>query len=1648
VSFSKPPVLRYLLLLLSLLIFTGKSFAQQGRGLFFSTFGRDASLSNGDFNNLQAVYYDIPLDEKKQIHLRVFDPDISGMYDEKYGAFDTETRFIVLGGVSASKIYGGQIEKTQPNLKYNKSDVILDRYFGSNGAGNARWYTLLELKRGAGYNLGNGFERFVLLVLGGKGNDGNFYDLALSHSRTEKINPTTTRSFVYDLSLRIPSLLDYNWTEFQGAITLNTEGVTQLFVNTFDMDDMPISLTVPFKGDIPLSSSSDGNWVENIVSLSNVGNVSEVRFNFFGNDFNNTVGIHFRDQDNLLIPIELPIRNYEEPNYPVAEYKTSYSGDDCNTITFETIITNQDMLTNLETKWYFGTEVITGNKITKRFEGKGYQPFTWEVSALVESHEQKYAIQDSVIINIPPVAWAGGDRANIVNNNMAFDGTISHDPDGKIMSYHWDFGDGTSANGARVDKKYTKNGIYEVTLTVKDDSDSECGTATSKIKVKVNRPPVANIIAPDVVQIGELFTLDATQSQDPDGELIEYAWQIGNDTLIEGPVVRYALNSDNFTKVILQVLDDARTYNSKDRSYVNIRVNKRPIASAGSDKIVSPNRPASFSGKFSRDPDGKIIDYEWYFPDGSIEKGEDVKHAFDKPGTYYVKMRVTDDSQKGFGVDSIQVIVNAPPVAVITENLVFNSGRVILDASNSYDPDGEIIDMFWIVNGNTVNGSKLNTAFNAPGKYSIQHTMIDNSGTYSAVQSKDIEVTVNDLPVPVIEASEHTSPGSPVLFSGVNSTDSDGEIIRYFWDFGDGTVALGKEATHEFMSPGTYQVSLSVQDDLGGVGSTVIANTEVKVNAPPVVKYNFPKRIVSGQEVTLDLSPSYDPDGQIAEYLYFVGDEWIMGKEKQTFVLSGSVSHIKVAVRDRVDQENSETEALIPVVFNQAPVAVAAQNEIRSATPLAYFDGSKSYDSDGDQLKYFWSFGDGDYFEGAMASHKYVYGGLYKAILTVDDQQGLDNSLSSDTVSVFINRPPEVYVELPASICTDYSFVFDASKSYDPDEKEISYSWDFGDGGSSNQAKGSYTFQNEGIYQIELTVNDNEGLENSLTRIAQTVTVVGAPKAYAGLDITACEGEFVSFDGTESKTGDLFNTNFSWDFGDGDKSTGSQVNHNFEKAGTYKVTLTVTTEMPGSCRNNDSHSITVTVIPKPKAEFSIPTTIRTGEVVRFDPSASLVEGIAIKKLTWKIGSVETISYQKATNSVGETRWIVTTSAVAGVSELDDESKFGKLPKFERLLDKGDYTIVLTVEVETNAACKTSEKTMYLTVQDKPILSIQDMPVLVPNVPFQFSGSKEAKDQNVIKAAYWKMGDGTDKQGLFVTHSYSKPGVYTVELLADDGGGGASAVTRTKKDVIVNAPPNAVFDAPDKALPGDALEFNATESYDPDGDIVSYSWFVSDGTRLSGKKVTHRFNKEGTFTITLTVKDNSNVANSTDSESQTIRINEIRNMAIELPGIICVEQPIDILESLTFPTNDSSRVQVYIGSKRITYSEAKNLKFSFAGTYNIRVIYVTGTNAGTTALKHSVIVNGPPEIIATVPEVISIGAVNELAVFDASKSFDPNNDLVRVEWDFGDGKIAFGKIVQYQYSKPGNYKVRLTIIDDKGTECSTVQKTYEVKVIRN
>ncbi len=359
-------------------------------------------------------------------------------------------------------------------------------------------------------------------------------------------------------------------------------------------------------------------------------------------------------------------------------------------------------------------------------------------------------------------ANAGQDKEGNIGDNITFDASASIiQATGDItISYSWDWnGDGTyeqTANNAVVKHVFDSSGIFEVGLKVTLSTGIE---STDKVKITINTNPTANAGGPYTGKVGQSITFDSSKSSDSDGTISEYSWDFGDGTsdTTQNPSHIYNTAGTYTVKLIVKDNKGAISTEGTTTAVIEAENNQPPVANAGGPYNGEAGQSVTFDGSKSSDSDGTIKDYLWDFGDGSSGSSMSPSHTFQAAGTYTIKLTVVDDK----GLSSTTVSTTAE-IKQETNNTQGSTQVTTTDTTTTATTTTEIVNKPPIANA---------------------------GGPYSA------------------------NAGDSITFDGSASSDPDGTITAYSWDFGDGTTGNGAKPTHSYTSAGNYTVKLIVKDD-------------------------------------------------------------------------------------------------------------------------------------------------------------------------------------------------------------------------------------------------------------------------------------------------------------------------------------------------------------------------------------------------------------------------------------------------------------------------------------------------------------------------------------------------------------------------------------------------------------------------------------------------------------------------------------------------------------------------------------------------------------------------------------------------------------------------------------------------------------------
>jgi len=222
------------------------------------------------------------------------------------------------------------------------------------------------------------------------------------------------------------------------------------------------------------------------------------------------------------------------------------------------------------------------------------------------------------------------------------------------------------------------------------------------------------------------------------------------------------------------------------------------------------------------------------------------------------------------------------------------------DASTSSDPDGSITNFSWDFGDNSSDTGKIKShTYTIAGQYTVTLTVTDNSGATS-IATKLINATagVNNTPKASF-STDRVSGEAPVSinFDASNSSDIDGNVVSFIWDFGDGQSADGKQVQHSYSTPGTYIAKLTVLDN-AGANAEISKNIVVRaVGDPPANPKTVAPPIDKNVDTTLFSNTKFLYSG--IDPIQTGVSEGII-KEKRVAILRGKITDRDLNVIDNV----------------------------------------------------------------------------------------------------------------------------------------------------------------------------------------------------------------------------------------------------------------------------------------------------------------------------------------------------------------------------------------------------------------------------------------------------------------------------------------------------------------------------------------------------------------------------------------------------------------------------------------------------------------------------------------------------------------------------------------------------------------------------
>jgi gliding motility-associated-like protein len=850
--------------------------------------------------------------------------------------------------------------------------------------------------------------------------------------------------------------------------------------------------------------------------------------------------------------------------------------ENCITITYTDLSTNA-----VSWDWGFGNTLTSSaqNPTTIHCGGEWTDTLT-VISPL--GCTDTYYLDDNVIIHPMNSTISADSLRGCIPMTVNFSEFTSSDS--AVVSWEWDFGNGSTSTAQTPNTTYTIDSVWSVTLIT---TNSYGCTDTATFTIETGTPPVAAFgYDPDTVCWDEPWPFwDLSQ---PDSLVDELHWYPNNDGHFTDSLIDVQGAEVNEWIEIMLVAGYNGCY---DTTFVVTQVwTNGPSAVPSWTMDCDTPLVYNFSGLIE-DAD-RIY---WDFGDGSpIDSvNEDPVHTY-LPGNYTVILETFNDSNGCDTYTDFDIRVRDVSASFTQSDTIGCLPLTVdFDGTSSSDASPEQFGGYsWDFDDGTgrVYTALTSHTFTAPGTYNVQLVVLADNGCRDTIVHT---VTVTN-PVAAFTAV-NTSGCIPTVVTFTDSSTSTFPIVAWSWVFGDGGTSTLQNPTHAYQQIGTYGVSLTVTDALG-CQATVIGSQPIVITNPIA---NFlastSTNICEGDSIWfVDFST-----GVNLSYLWDFGDGFTSTDQNpyHTYNTAGNYT-VSLLITDPAGCDSTMVRPGYVSVDAYPIIVITASDTAFDCYPALVLFTTTGGGSNG---SYFWDFGDNATSILENPAHNYTEPGTYDVSVIVTTANGCSDSLFLPNY-IHVDGPIASYSLFPDTICSGDEVFFTIDSLIQVD----SYLWDFGDGASEVGAglTTSHIYSTTGTVYPILTYSAIDGCTQTYT---DSVYIVEIHADFIQSDSIGCTPLYVDFT-NQSVGGD----SFEWFFGDGTTSTLEHPDHTYVIGGIHTVILVITSDILGCTDTvfstvNSYLSAPVDIIQSPYACLggSVQLWATGGGTYEWSPSATL-----------------------------------------------------------------------------------------------------------------------------------------------------------------------------------------------------------------------------------------------------------------------------------------------------------------------------------------------------------------------------------------------------------------------------------------------------------
>lgn len=599
-------------------------------------------------------------------------------------------------------------------------------------------------------------------------------------------------------------------------------------------------------------------------------------------------------------------------------------------------------------------------------------------------------------VNILPSAYASfttpGDTCFNSNSLKPVVQTSVNAP-GNILSYLWDFGDGTTSTLNTPTKKYTDTGNYKITFIAYEKNG--CNDTTTG-KFTVYPSPKADFTTADVCDKDTAFF---TNTSSISKGLLKYKWVFDNGAVTTGVNANMVYADTGKKTVQLVVTSD---FFCSDNIQKTVYIKPNPKAAFTTTNLNCTQKPVSFTDKSTRYGIG-ITSNQWTFGDGgSASTSGNTQHTYTSLGSKPVKLETYAANGCKDSI-TLPVYINPIPVANFTPNApeLCLKGNAFTFNNISSVVEGNIKQYTWVVNGvDEATTPNFNRSFVSPSTYPIKLILETDSNCFDSITKS---VTVNPQITVDVAVNDTGQCYKWHEFNFINNSkvNGSGNISKYNWLYSDNSTNTNAvPPPKRFASEGKYWAQLVMETDKGCTDSFY---SDLSVYFSPVPAYSAVE-ICLGDSVFFD-NTTPDPLDKITRWDWDFGDG---GKstQKSPYRKYKAPGNYNTSLIAKTSDGCSDTLILFfPNLVRPQPTAYFDQELVESYERFTTYQfNSTTTGAD----KFLWDFGDGTISNLEHPEKIYQDIGQFIARLEVENNWGCNASFQRKLFVV-----PDMEINIP-----------------------------------------------------------------------------------------------------------------------------------------------------------------------------------------------------------------------------------------------------------------------------------------------------------------------------------------------------------------------------------------------------------------------------------------------------------------------------------------------------------------------------------------------------------------------------------------------------------------------------------------------------------